>query len=127
MKLSRLCKKFPCTGIKNWALLCSLTFIVAQMFWYLSSFVRRYDLLEIPMVILFFPPAPLIDPHNGLLRDDNLYLYALIYWASVFFLSWVLSRRKINPVIPAIAILLLSCMPCLIYFLYLLWQGPVYF
>jgi len=119
MKLSRLFEKFPYKGIKNWALLCSLTFIAAQMLWYLSfylsSFVRQYDFLEIPMVILFFPLAPLIDPHDGMLRNDYIYIYALTYWVSIFFLSWVLSRRKINPAIAGIVIVLLSCMASLIY------------
>ena len=81
-------------------------------------------LLQFPMVILFFPLAPLIDPHDGMLRDDYIYLYALTYWASVFFLSWLISRRKINPAIPAVVIIILSCMPGLVSSLYLLWRGP---
>ena len=78
------------------------------------------------MVFLYFPLTPLIDPHDGMLNDDSIYLYALAFWSSVFFLSWIISRRKITPIVPGILVMILGCLPGLVYSIYLLWRGPIY-
>jgi len=122
--LKQLCEKYPYKGMKNWALFCSLVFIVSELLWYLSSFVRDIDFLEIPMVFFYFPLATLIDS-DALLHNDYIYLYALTYWGSVFFLSFLFSRRKINLIIPGIIVIIISCLPGAIYSAYLLWRGPI--
>ncbi len=125
MKLGRISEKFPYKGIRNWALICSVTFIIVQFLWNLSFFVRGFDFLEIPMVFLYFPIATLIDPHDAMLHNDYIYFYAFVYWILFFLLSWKLSLRKVNPVIPGILVLILSCLPGLIYSIYLFWRGPI--
>jgi hypothetical protein len=124
MKVSRICENFPYTGVRDWALICSVTFIVLQFLWYLSSYVRGCDFLEIPMVFLYFPFAPLIDPHDAMLHNDYIYLYALAYWILFFLLSWKLSLRKVNPILPGIVVLIQSCLPGLISSIYIIWRGP---
>ena len=39
-------------GVANWALVCSLAFIVSELLWHCSRNVKAYDLLEIPLDIL---------------------------------------------------------------------------
>lgn len=126
MNSKRLCEKLPYRGITNWALIWSISFIIAQTLWHFSRFVRSFDFLEIPMVIFYFPLAPLFDPYDGMLHDENLFVYAISYWLSVFIMSLFLSRKKINPLVPAVILLILSCMTSGGYALYLWWRGPIY-
>lgn len=94
-------KRFAYQGAENWLLTCSLMFAVAELLWYCARFFRKYDLLEIPMSIPLFPPGMLLDFSSGMIRQRGLLVYAFAFWIGLFLFSLILSRKQINPAIPA--------------------------
>jgi hypothetical protein len=85
-----------------------LAFIGSQSLWFCSQYVRRYDVLEIPMVIFYLPLAPFLDPHDGMVNSRDIFPYALAYWVGLFLVALPASRRRINPAIPGLTILFLT-------------------
>ncbi len=106
-------------------MLCSLAFIAAQLLWYCSKFVRRYDILEVPMALPFFPLAPFFDPHNGMVNNRDTFVYALAYWISLYLVALGIARKKVNPAIPATVVLILSCVASVVYSVFFVYRGPV--
>jgi hypothetical protein len=102
-------------GFTNWVAVCSVFFIITQLLWYSSRYYRGCDILEIPAMIFFFPLAPLFDPHNGMVRNEGILLYAIIYWIILFVVSLIISRKIINPIIPALALLVISSVLSIFY------------
>lgn len=118
-------RKYPYRGFTNWVAVCSVAFIVSELLWVSSRYVRRYDALEIPMTTYFFPLAPLFDPHDALLHNRSIFFYALAYWVALFVISLLLSRRRMNPIIPAIIILSLSAIASIVYSMFFVYRGPL--
>ncbi len=106
-------------------MLCSVAFITAQLLWYCSRFVRRCDILEIPMAVPFFPLAPFFDPYDGMVNSRHTFVYALTYWACLFVVALGIARKRINPAIPAAVILILSCVASVVYSMFFVYRGPV--
>ncbi len=123
--IRKIARKFPYRGARDWAMLCSLSFVAAQLLWYCSRFVRRYDVLEIAFAILFFPVAPCFDPYNGMVNSRQVFVYGLIYWVCLYFVALAASRRKVNPALPAAGILVLTCVASVIYSVFFVYHGPV--
>lgn len=117
-------KKWPYRGVTNWVAVCSVAFIVSQLMWHCSRYIRNIDLLEIPMALYFFPLAPLFEPHDGMIHNESIFLYALAYWVALFVISLLLSRRRMNPIIPAIVILALSAIVSVSYSIFFVYRGP---
>ena len=46
-------------------------FALAVVLWFTSDWVRRFDLLELPMVAMLFPLAMFIDPHDGFVNHPE--------------------------------------------------------
>jgi hypothetical protein len=83
-------------------------FIIAQLLWYLSDFVARVDLLEISMATPFFPLASFFDPHDSMVNNRFVFFYALLFWGALIPISLRLAGKRLNPLIPAMVILLLT-------------------
>lgn len=115
MWLDWLSDRFPYRGIKDWVASCSVMFIAAQLLWYLSRQVSHIDILELPMVAPFFPFAALIDPHDGMVNSRDVFPLALSYWVGLFLFSLWLSRREINPAVPAAVVLAISSISGILY------------
>jgi len=77
------------------------------------------------MSILFFPLAPFFDPYNGMVNSKLVFLYALSYWLLVFVISLVVSKKRMNPLVPALALLIASATASIVYFLFFVYRGPV--
>ena len=101
-------------------------FIVAQLLWHLSAFVRRFDLLEIPMATPFFPLASFLDPYDGMVNDPSVFFYALLFWGALVPLSLRIAGKRLNPLIPAMVILLITSLASIGYvFLVGFRSGPM--
>jgi hypothetical protein len=123
--ISRLQRTFPYRGLANWIAVWSVLFILSQLLWYCSRALRSYDLLEIPMAIVFFPLAPFFDPHDGMVNSRGTFLYALPYWLLVFAMSLALCRKRLNPIVPAVVLLIGSCVASIIYSVFFVYRGPM--
>jgi hypothetical protein len=117
--------RFPYRGLQSWGLLCACSFIVSQALWHLAQYFRHYDPIEIPLSILYFPLALFIDPRDGMLRRSELFPYALSYWLFLFYVSFLISRQRINPAVPAAFILFLSSVASVIYAMFFVYRGPI--
>jgi hypothetical protein len=113
--LTKIEQRFPYRGLKSWSLTWAIAFIVGQLLWFSSRFVRQWDVLEIPMTVVFFPIAMFIDPYNGMVNDRNVFFYALGYWLVLYFVALGLSRKRMNPAIPGLLLLLLPGIASVIY------------
>jgi hypothetical protein len=96
--LRRLISRYPYRGLFGWATLCVWGFVAAEILWHLSGFVRRYDWLEIPLVVPYAPLAVLIDPHDVMLHHDSIFFLALANWFGIFLLGSVFCFRKVSAV-----------------------------
>ena len=123
--ISKIQEKLPYRGLTNWVAVCAVFFIVSQLLWYCSRAFRRYDFLEIPMCIIFFPLAPFFDPHDGMVNSRLVFLYALPYWLLVFVISLVVSKKRMNPLVPALALLIASATASIVYSLFFVYRGAV--
>lgn len=58
-------------------------FGVSVALWFLSAEVRRYDLLELPMVMFMFPLAMLLDPGDAMVGQTSALIYGACFWSAV--------------------------------------------
>ncbi len=101
-------------------------FIVAQLLWHLSAFVRRFDLLEIPLATPFFPLASFFDPHDGMVNNRFVFFYALVFWGALIPVSFWLAGKRLHPLIPAMVILLVTSLASVAYVFFVgLRTGPM--
>jgi len=101
-------------------------FVIAQLLWYLSDFVARFDLLEIPMATPLFPLASFFDPHDGMLNNRFVFFYALVFWGALIPISFRLAGKRLHPLIPALAIVLIASLASIGYvFFVALGSGPM--
>lgn len=70
-------------------------FIVCAGLFSLSRYVSQVDLLEIPLATLLFPWAAVLDPHDGMVNDRNMFLYGVGWWALMGAVAW--AGRKYAP------------------------------
>ncbi len=73
-------------------------FIVSTVLWKLSRHVARLDFLEVPMVLVHFPPAGFFDPHDAMLHNKNIFFYAILFWAAVAPVALLLPSRRFSPI-----------------------------
>ena len=74
-------------------------FGVSVALWFLSAEVRRYDLLELPMVMFMFPLAMLFDPGDAMVGQTSSLIYGACFWAAVIPVAFRLtpsSRKRIT-------------------------------
>jgi len=64
--------------------------------WHLSRHVKRYDFLEIPLVVPYAPLACIIDPHDAMLNRQDIFFFALANWFGIFLLGWLISWRRLS-------------------------------
>jgi len=94
----RLIDKYPYRGLFGWATLCMWGFVFAEILWHLSRFVRRYDWLEIPMIVPYAPIAAILDPHDAMMNNGGIFFIALGNWFTIFVIGALFSLRKVNAV-----------------------------
>ena len=94
--LRRLIERYPYKGLFGWATVCVWAFLIAEIMWHLSDFVRNYDILEIPLVLPYAPLAVIIDPRDAMLNHKNIFFFALANWLGIFLLGALLSMRKLS-------------------------------
>jgi hypothetical protein len=102
-------------------------FIAAQLLWHLSAFVRAFDLLEIPMATPLFPLASFLDPYDSMVNQHSaVFFCGLLFWGALIPVSLRLAGKRLNPLIPAMAILLLTSLASVGYVLLVGFRtGPV--
>jgi hypothetical protein len=103
-----LAQRFPYRGLQAWALSWALLFILSQLLWTLGREFRQFDWLEVPLRAFFFPLAPIFDRASSFNHNPHVFVYALAFWVVIFFLSWGLAAKRINPLLPASFLLLSS-------------------
>jgi hypothetical protein len=67
--------------------------------WHLSAYVRRYDILEIPLALPYVPFAYIVDPHEAMsFRHDyqQAFWFALANWFVIFLIGAAFSLRRIS-------------------------------
>jgi len=79
--------RHPYKGTLGWGTVCVWGFAIAGAAWQLSAYVRRYDWLEIPLVIPYAPVAILVDPNGALLNYRHIHFFALANWVAIFLLG----------------------------------------
>lgn len=84
-------------SLSRWATFCVWAFIVAEICWHLSHFVRRYDILEIPLAIPYAPIAVLLDPNDMLLNHGQIFFIALGNWFGIFLVGAVIVLLRSKP------------------------------
>jgi len=105
----------PNRGKQYWALCCALLFILSQLMWTIAGRFRRYDWIELPLIGFYFPLAPFFDPRDGMVRDPNLFFYALACWLGIFGIGLLFLRKKINPLLPILIILVLCAVSGIVF------------
>lgn len=92
--LRRLIDRYPYRGLFGWATACVYGFVIAEIMWHLSAYVRRYDILEIPLVVPYAPLAFIVDPHDAMLHHRHIFFFALANWFVIFLVGAAVSWRK---------------------------------
>ena len=98
------------TPVQHWLLTCSLSFAVAELFWLGAQYVKKLDALEIPLRAPLLPLVLLLDPRHARVNQAEWLPYAIAFWAALFCVSLVLSRRRTNPAIAGAVLLALACL-----------------
>ncbi len=91
-----LIDRYPYRGLFGWATACVWGFVIAEIMWHLSAYVRRYDILEIPLVVPYAPLAFIVDPHDAMLNHRHIFFFALANWFVIFLIGAVFSLRRIG-------------------------------
>lgn len=94
--LRRLIERYPYKGLFGWATACVWAFLIAEIMWHFSAFVRSYDVLEIPLVVPYAPFAFIVDPHDAMLNHDHIFFFALANWFGIFVVGALLSLRRLG-------------------------------
>ena len=89
--LRRLIDRYPYRGLFGWATACVWGFVIAETLWHLSAYVRNYDILEIPLVVPYAPLAAILDPHDAMIPDKNIFFFALANWLVIFLIGAAVS------------------------------------
>ena len=107
MKQIRLfVQRYPYRGLFAWATVCVWAFFFAEILWHLSAFVRRYDLIEIPLVLPYVPLAFVLDPESALVNHRHAFFIALANWFGIFLLGAALCRKRTSAVVSGTGVLL---------------------
>ena len=105
MKLLRkIIQRYPYRGLFGWATVCVWAFVLSEILWHLSGFVRRYDLLEIVLAVPYAPLAFLVDPHDLMLHHRHVFFFALANWSGIFVIGTLLSLKRMNAVVSGSAV-----------------------
>ena len=79
-------------------------FGLSVILWFLSAEVRRYDLLELPMVTFMFPLAMFFDPGDAMVGQTLSIILGLCFWASVIPVAFRITQNPRRRLIMALGI-----------------------
>jgi hypothetical protein len=78
------------------------------------------------MATPFFPLASFFDPHDSMVNNRFVFFYALVFWGALIPISFRLAGKRINPLIPAMVILLITSLASIGYVFFIGFRtGPV--
>ena len=102
-----LIQQYPYRGLFGWATICVWSFFIAEILWHLSAFVRRYDVIEIGMIVPYAPLAFILDPHDAMLHHPHVFFVALANWLGIFVLGALLSLKRCSATLSGVSTLLM--------------------
>jgi hypothetical protein len=77
------------------------------------------------MAIFFFPLAPAVEPHDMMVNSRSIFPYALAYWAALFVIALLISRKRVHPAVPGMIILVLTSAASIVYSVFFVYHGPI--
>ncbi|WP_182869430.1 hypothetical protein [Stieleria mannarensis] len=98
-------------------------FIVAEVMWRLSGYVRAIDLLELPLASFHFPLAGFVDPHDSMVRSEGTFFCAIVFWTAVIPVAFRIAPRKVGPLLTALAIIAFCAVAATVYTFLYHWLG----